>query len=117
MSASVRSMLVSDLSASRDRRRAASRQRIARLVLEHPVVYLDDLPDADRAYLRNQARSLADDLARLTGAQLERRAEGVALVDTVGGFGDRAVPAWWHPCAGCPADGRRHRPGGRRRPR
>lgn len=89
---SVRSMLAGELSASRDARRAASRQRVARLLLEHPVVYLDDLSAVDRSYLRNQARSLADDLVRLTGAQLERRGEGVALVDTVGGFSDRRFP-------------------------
>jgi hypothetical protein len=56
------------------------------------VVYLDDLPEADRAYLRSQARSLADDLARFTGGRLERRGEGVALIDTAGGFTDRRFP-------------------------
>jgi uncharacterized protein (TIGR02678 family) len=89
---SVRALLAGELSASRDTRRAASRQRIARLLLEHPVVYLDDLPEADRAYLRSQARSLADDLARFTGGRLERRGEGVALIDTAGGFTDRRFP-------------------------
>lgn len=86
---SAASLLADELSASRDTRRAASRQRLARLLLEHPVVCLDDLTEADRAYLLNQARSLGDDLARLTGAVLERRAEGVALIDTSGGFSDR----------------------------
>lgn len=86
------SLLADELSASRDARRAASRQRLARLLLEHPTVHLDDLGDADRAYLVSQARSLADELSRLTGAQLERRAEGVGLVDATGGFGDRPFP-------------------------
>jgi uncharacterized protein (TIGR02678 family) len=89
---SVRDLLAGGLVASRDTRRAAARQRIARLLLEHPVLYLDDLADGDRAYLRNQARSLADDLSRLTGARLERRGEGIALVDTTGGFSDRRFP-------------------------
>lgn len=90
---SVASLLVEEVSTSRDTRRASSRQRLGRLLLEHPVVYLDDLGDADRAYLLNQARSLADDLGRLTGAVLERRAEGVALIDVTGRFSDRSFPA------------------------
>ncbi len=89
---SVTALLAGEMSASRDARRAAARQRLGRLLLEHPVVYLDDLAEADRLYLRNQARSLAADLDRLTGGQLERRAEGVALVDTAGGFTDRRFP-------------------------
>lgn len=89
---SAASLLAADLPTGRDTRRAASRQRLARLLLEHPVVYLDDLTQADRAYLLNQAGSLGDDLGRLTGAVLERRAEGVALVDTTGGFSDRRFP-------------------------
>jgi uncharacterized protein (TIGR02678 family) len=85
---SVTALLAGELSASRDTRRAAARQRLGRLLLEHPVVYLDDLPEADQLYLRNQARSLAADLERLTGGQVERRSEGLALVDATGGFTD-----------------------------
>lgn len=84
--------LADELTASRDTRRAASRQRLVRLLLELPVVYLDDLRPADRTYLQSQARALADDLSRLTGAQMERRAEGVALIDATGGFSDRRFP-------------------------
>lgn len=91
--ASTAGLLADDLTASRDARRAASRQRLGRLLLEHPVVYFDDLTEVDRAYLVNQARTLADDLGRLTGAQLERRAEGAALIDATGGFSDRRFPA------------------------
>jgi uncharacterized protein (TIGR02678 family) len=85
---SVTALLVGEMSASRDARRAASRQRLARQLLEHPVVYLDDLPEGDRLYLRNQARPLAADLERLTGGQVERRSEGIALIDATGGFSD-----------------------------
>ena len=73
-------------------RRAATRRRLVRLLLEHPVVYVDDLDDAARTYLVQQGRALADDLHRLTGAQLERRAEGSALIDATGGFTDRRFP-------------------------
>ncbi|MFU8840764.1 MAG: TIGR02678 family protein [Nitriliruptoraceae bacterium] len=74
-------------------RRAATRRRLARLLLEHPVVYLDDLDDAARTYLIQQGRALGEDLRRLTGGQLERRAEGTALIDATGGFSDRRFPS------------------------
>lgn len=79
-------------SQSREERRATTRRRLVRLLLEHPVVYLDDLDEVARTYLASQWRVVADDLHRLTGAQLERRAEGVALIDTTGGFSDRRFP-------------------------
>lgn len=79
--------------ASRDTRRSQVRKRLCRLLLEHPVVHLDDLDEAARTYLASQGRVLADDLHRFTGAQLERRAEGLALIDTTGGFSDRRFPA------------------------
>jgi len=60
------------------RRVAAKRAR--RLVLENPVVYYADADPALRGQLRSPA--LAEDLERLTGLPLERRAEGVALVNT-----------------------------------
>lgn len=74
-------------------RRAATRRRLTRLLLEHPVVYADDLDDNARTYLVQQGRALADDLHRLTGGQLERRAEGSALIDATGGFTDRRFPS------------------------
>jgi uncharacterized protein (TIGR02678 family) len=77
----------------RDARRAASRQRLGRLLLEYPVVYLDDLDDDARTYLVSQGRVLSDEVHRLTGGQVERRAEGIALVDATGGFSDRRFPA------------------------
>ncbi len=86
-------LLAAAVATSRDTRREEIRQRLTRLLLEHPVVYFDDLDGAERTYLLAQARVLGEDLARLTGAQLERRAEGVALIDATGGFSDRRFPA------------------------
>jgi uncharacterized protein (TIGR02678 family) len=60
-------------------RRLAARQA-RRLVLENPVVYYADADPGLRGQLRSAA--LAEDLERLTGLPLERRAEGVALVNT-----------------------------------
>lgn len=61
-----------------ERRRTGRRAR--RLVLEQPVVYYADVDESLRGQLRSAA--LAEDLERLTGLPLERRAEGVALVNT-----------------------------------
>ena len=59
------------------RRRSARQAR--RLVLEHPVVYYADVDPGLRGQLRSAA--LTEDLERLTGLPLERRAEGVTLVN------------------------------------
>jgi uncharacterized protein (TIGR02678 family) len=71
-----------------ERRRAGRRAR--RLVLESPVVYYADVDDAIRGQLR--APALAEDLQRLTGLPLERRAEGVALINTGSRLTDITFP-------------------------
>ncbi|MCO5168159.1 MAG: TIGR02678 family protein [Planctomycetes bacterium] len=78
--------------AGRDARRAFVRRRLVRSLLERPVVYYDDLTTAERAYARNESRALAEDVERLTGCRVERRAEGLALIDTTGAFSDRRFP-------------------------
>jgi uncharacterized protein (TIGR02678 family) len=90
--ATVGALLAGSVAVSRDTRRAATRQRLARLLLEHPVLAQDDLTIEERGYLASQATSLTADLHRLTGAQVERRAEGVALIDASGSFSDRSFP-------------------------
>lgn len=89
----VGALLAGSVAVSRDTRRAATRQRLARLLLEHPVLAHDDLTSEERGYLASQATTLSADLHRLTGAQVERRAEGVALIDATGSFSDRSFPA------------------------
>lgn len=91
--ASTAAFLAGTAAVSRDTRREATRQRLTRRLLEAPVVHLDDLDAAERAYLVSQAASLTADLERLTGGQVERRAEGLALLDATGGFTDRRFPA------------------------
>ncbi len=71
-----------------ERRRAGRRAR--RLVLENPVVYYTDVDENLRGLLRSPA--LAEDLERLTGLPLERRAEGVALINTAGRLTDVTFP-------------------------
>jgi len=71
-------------------RRVAAR-RARRLVLENPVVYYADVDPGLQGHLRSAA--LAEDLERLTGLPLERRAEGVALLNTGQRLTDVAFPA------------------------
>ena len=59
--------------------RRLNARRARRLVLERPVVYYADVDPGLRGQLRSAA--LIEDLERLTGLPLERRAEGVALVN------------------------------------
>jgi uncharacterized protein (TIGR02678 family) len=77
----------------RDTGRRLRRQRLARRLLESPVVYRADLDDAERAFLHKEARTLADELEELTGASLERRREGFALIAPGRRFSDRPFPA------------------------
>ncbi|MEU7894277.1 DUF2398 family protein [Nonomuraea sp. NPDC049152] len=65
-------------------------RRARRLLVEFPVVYYADVEPEVTDALRTAG--LADDLARFTGLVVERRAEGVMLVDSGGSFTDRPFP-------------------------
>ncbi|MCZ0999594.1 DUF2398 family protein [Streptomyces mirabilis] len=79
------------MSAGRAARRRDQARRARRLVLENPVAYYADADTELRGQLR--APALAEDLERLTGLMVERRAEGVALIDTSGRLSDIRFPA------------------------
>ena len=81
---------VSDISHRRSAQREATAQRARRLLVEHPVLYYATLDTETAAALRGT--ELADNLARLTGLVVERRAEGVMLVDPTGRFTDQPFP-------------------------
>ncbi len=87
-----RALLHHDAAVAREGRRAESRQRLCRLLVERPVVYFDDLDEQDRRHLRTEARDIGEDLRRLLGGAVERRAEGMALVDAAGGVGRLRFP-------------------------
>lgn len=87
---SVTGLLARSEAVSRDTFRRESAQRVRRRLVEHPVAYYDALDAADRGTLRNL--SAAADVAQLTGMMIERRAEGVALLDVSGSFSDRRFP-------------------------
>ncbi len=81
---------VADISAHRSAQREAAARRARRLLLEHPVAYYAALDTETAAALRSS--DLADNLARLTGLVVERRAEGVLLADPTGSFTDQRFP-------------------------
>lgn len=77
---SVASLLHSSVAGSGNEARRIAAQSARRAVVEQPVVYFRDVADAVANHLRGAA--LAEDVRRLTGQRVERRAEGVLLVDT-----------------------------------
>ena len=78
------------LSAGRAAQRRDQARRARRLVLENPVAYYADADTELLGQLR--APALTEDLERLTGLTVERRAEGVALIDTSGRLSDLRFP-------------------------
>jgi uncharacterized protein (TIGR02678 family) len=78
-------------SAKRAAQREAAAQRAARALAEHPVVYYAQVEPEVAEALR-QRDGVAENLARLTGLAVERRAEGVLLADAGGRFTDRPFP-------------------------
>jgi uncharacterized protein (TIGR02678 family) len=81
---------ISGISKRRSAQREAAARRARRLLVEYPVLYYSTLDAETAAALRGT--ELADNLARLTGLVVERRAEGVMLVDPTGRFTDQPFP-------------------------
>jgi uncharacterized protein (TIGR02678 family) len=77
----VEELLVEEYPASEDGARARRRHRIARTLIEEPVLYVDELEAAEQDTYRSQRHRLEPELETLTGLQAERRAEGSALID------------------------------------
>lgn len=69
------------------------RHRLARRLLDDPVVYWADLDEDETAYLTNQRGAMVRRLQQATGLVPEVRAEGLALVDPEGELTDEKVPA------------------------
>ena len=76
-----------------DARRTAVRHALAQRLLDDPVVYLDELGEAERSYFSNQRGAMAARLADATGLHAEHRAEGSALTDDDRTLTDVALPA------------------------
>ncbi|MFG3711944.1 TIGR02678 family protein [Micromonospora sp. NPDC047730] len=76
-----------------DARNRALRHRLTRLLLEQPVVYHDELSEAERAYLTSQRHALLTRITQFTGLVAEVRAEGIAMVDPEDELTDVRMPA------------------------
>ena len=81
---------IADVSTRRAAQREAAARRARRLLIEHPVLYYATLDGETASALRGS--DLTDNLARLTGLVVERRADGVLLADPTGRFTDRPFP-------------------------
>ena len=75
--------------ASEDGERARRRHRIARALVEEPVLYVCELEPSEQDSYRSQRHRLEPELEALTGLQAERRSEGSALVAASGAEGRR----------------------------
>jgi len=75
-----------------DARNREIRHRLARRLLDDPVLYLDDLAEDERAYLAGQRGLLLRRLTEATGLVAEVRAEGIALLDPTGEATDLGMP-------------------------
>ncbi len=69
------------------------RHRIMRMLVEEPVLYLEDLSEDERLYLRRQRSRVEDHLDRVCGLEIEVRAEGIVPVDVSGRAGAGSFPA------------------------
>ncbi|MGO9932161.1 MAG: TIGR02678 family protein [Steroidobacteraceae bacterium] len=74
-------------------KRTALRHRLARRLLDDPVLYHDELTRDEHEYLLNQRGPMAHRLAQAVGLTAELRAEGLALVDADGELSDKHLPA------------------------
>jgi len=73
-------------------RNQALRRRLTRRLLEDPVVYYDELDEAERAYLLSQRHAITRRIEEATGLIPELRAEGIAMVDPEDELTDVRMP-------------------------
>lgn len=71
----------------------ALRQRLTARLLDDPVVYWEELEEAERAYLTSQRAAIAARIREATGLHAEVRAEGIAMVDAAGDLTDCCLPS------------------------
>lgn len=78
--------------ASEDLRSRAIRHRLTRRLLDDPVVYYEELSEAEMAYLSLQRSALTRRISERTGLAPEIRAEGIAMVDPRDELTDLRMP-------------------------
>ncbi|APA99203.1 TIGR02678 family protein [Nocardia seriolae] len=69
---------------------ALAARKVRRALVEQPVVYADELTEPERSLLAQE--KLVTEVEYLTGLRAERRAEGVALIDSSGRLSDVRFP-------------------------
>jgi uncharacterized protein (TIGR02678 family) len=69
------------------------RHRLARRLVEDPVLYLDECSEDERAYFVSQRANLERRVADWTGLTIERRAEGTAALEAGRQLTDLPFPA------------------------
>jgi uncharacterized protein (TIGR02678 family) len=79
--ARLRELIAEPEPVSDDLRTRAIRHRITRRLLDDPIVYYDDLSEAELAYLTSQRSALTKRISDRAGLVAEIRAEGIAMVD------------------------------------
>lgn len=80
------------IAAAADSGPGGPRHLVRRMLVETPVVYLDDLTAAERAWLRQQQRREQRILEDLLGLETEIRAEGAAVIDPDDELSDLGFP-------------------------
>ncbi|MER7048858.1 TIGR02678 family protein [Streptomyces jumonjinensis] len=70
----------------------AMRRSLTRRLLDDPVLYYDELSDAELGYLTRQRGFLTSRITELTGLVPEVRAEGIAMVDPEDDLTDLRMP-------------------------
>ncbi|MPY95676.1 MAG: TIGR02678 family protein, partial [Acidimicrobiia bacterium] len=74
-------------------RRAATRQWLRARLVEEPVLYREDVDEAEWGELRRRLGEEGRMLDEMFGLVVEARAEGVAVIDPTGVLADRRFPA------------------------
>lgn len=69
------------------------RHRLMRRLVEEPVLYLEDLDEAELAYLTSQRHYLSRQVTEATGMTVEVRREGLAAIDPGDRLSDLAFPS------------------------
>ncbi|MCB9920925.1 MAG: TIGR02678 family protein [Planctomycetaceae bacterium] len=81
-----------ELPESSDAQNRALQHSLVRRLLDDPVMYFDELTPREYEYWNGQAERLLNELHKITGLEIERRAEGVALLDLDGRWSDVGLP-------------------------
>jgi uncharacterized protein (TIGR02678 family) len=89
---SVAQLLAEEYPPTEDGERARRRHRIARTLVEEPLLYVEELAEDERDSYRSQRHRLEPELEALCGLQAERRAEGSSLIDPSGTLTDVRFP-------------------------